>query len=68
LIKPTKEGNRITSEELSKIVKPTIESVSYHLKRLMKAGLVVKLESTYELRMNSLLTTIEEIEKEISWC
>jgi len=32
----------------------------------MKAGLVVKLDSTYELRMNSLLATIEEIEKEIS--
>ena len=31
----------------------------------MKAGLVVKLNSTYELRMNSFLKTIDEIEKEI---
>ena len=66
LIKCTKERKGMTSEELAQIVKPTIGSVIYHLKRLMKAGLVVKLDSAYELRMNSLLTTIEEIEKEIS--
>ena len=32
----------------------------------MKAGLVVKLGSAYELKMNSLLTTIEETKKEIN--
>jgi hypothetical protein len=47
-------------------VEPTIGSVIYHLKKLMKAGLVVKLDTAYELRMNSLRSTIEEIEKEIS--
>ncbi len=31
----------------------------------MRAGLVVKLNSNYELRMNSFLKTIEEIEREI---
>jgi predicted transcriptional regulator len=31
----------------------------------MKAGLVVKLDTAYELRMNSFLKTIDEIEKEI---
>jgi len=46
------------------MVKPTIGSVIYHLKKLMKAGLVVKMGSAYELRMKSLLSTIEEIEKE----
>ncbi len=66
LIKTAKEGKGLTSEELTELVEPTIGSVIYHLKKLMKAGLVVKLDSTYELRMNSLLTTIEEIEKEIS--
>ncbi|UCE38967.1 MAG: ArsR family transcriptional regulator, partial [Thermoplasmata archaeon] len=66
LIKAAKEGTGLTSEELTELVEPTIGSVIYHLKKLMKAGLVVKLNSTYELRMNSLLTTIEEIEKEIS--
>jgi predicted transcriptional regulator len=66
LIKAAKEGKGLTSEELTELVEPTIGSVIYHLKKLMKAGLVVKLDSTYELRMSSLLTTIEEIEKEIS--
>jgi hypothetical protein len=32
---------------------------------MIKAGLVVKLDSTYELRMNSFLKTIDEIEREI---
>jgi len=58
-------GKGLTSEELSQLVSPTIGSVIYHLKKLMKAGLVVKLNSTYELRMHSFLKTIEEIEKEI---
>ena len=66
LIKSAKEGKGLTSEELTKLVEPTIGSVIYHLKRLMKAGLVVKLDSTYEIRMKSLHTTIGEIEKEIN--
>ena len=66
LIKSAKEGKGLTSEELAKLVEPTIGSVIYHLKKMMKAGLVVKLDSTYELSMKSLHTTIEEIEKEIT--
>jgi DNA-binding transcriptional ArsR family regulator len=66
LIQSAKEGGGLTSEELTEYVEPTIGSVLYHLKRLMSAGLVVKLDSTYELRMNSFLKTIEEIEKEIT--
>jgi len=66
LIKAAKNSTGMTSEELTAIVKPTIGSVIYHLKRLIKAGLVVKLESKYELRMGSLLTTIDEINKDIN--
>jgi len=65
LIGSAKEGRGMTSEELTNLVEPTIGSVIYHLKKLMKAGLVVKLDSTYELRMKSLLTTIEEIHKDV---
>jgi len=65
LIESAREGKGLTSEELTKYVEPTIGSVLYHLKKLIKAGLVVKLNSTYELRMNSFLRTIDEIEKEI---
>ncbi len=65
LIKSAKDKKGLTSEELTEYVEPTIGSVIYHLKKLMRAGLVVKLNSTYELRMNSFLKTIDEIEKEI---
>ena len=65
LINSAKEREGLTSEELAEFVEPTIGSVIYHLKKLMRAGLVVKLNSNYELRMNSFLKTIEEIEREI---
>lgn len=66
LIKSATKGEGMTSEELSRFVEPTVGSVIYHLKKLMNAGLVVKLDSRYELRMNSFLKTIEEMEKEIA--
>jgi hypothetical protein len=65
LIKAAKKGRGLTSEELSRYVEPTVGSVIYHLKKMIKAGLVVKLDSAYELRMSSFLKTIDEIEKEI---
>ena len=67
LVKSAKKGVGMTSEELTKVVEPTIGSVIYHLKKLMKSGLVIKIGSIYELRMNSLLSTIEEIQKEIDF-
>ncbi|MBN2458124.1 ArsR family transcriptional regulator [Candidatus Woesearchaeota archaeon] len=65
LIKSAKEKKGKTSEELGKLVEPTRGSVIYHLKRLMKSGLVVKMGSAYELKMNCLANTIQEIRKEV---
>jgi hypothetical protein len=65
LTKAAGNGRGMTGEELAGQVEPTIGSVFYHLKRLMKAGLVVKFGSEFELRMNSLRKTIEEAEKDI---
>ena len=65
LIESAKVGKGMSSEDLAELVEPTIGSVHYHLKKLMKAGLVVKHESAYELRMNSVLKTVEEIERDI---
>ncbi len=65
LIKSAKSGKGMSSEDLNARVEPTIGSVHYHLKKLMRAGLVVKLDSAYELRMKSVLKTIEEIERDI---
>lgn len=65
LIHEAKRGKGLTSEQLAAVVKPTIGSVIYHLNKLAKAGLVTKERSVYQLRMNSLLTTIQEIEKDM---
>jgi len=65
LIESAKSRKGLTSEELTQVVEPTIGSVIYHLKKMMYAGLVVKLDSTYELKMNSLLTTVNEIQKDV---
>jgi DNA-binding transcriptional ArsR family regulator len=61
----TRNGHGMTGEELTDQVEPTIGSVFYHLKKLMKAGLVVKFGSEFELRMNGLQKTIEEAEKDL---
>jgi len=66
LIKAAKTKKGMSSEELEKLVEPTRSSVIYHLKRLIKSGLVVKIGSEYELKMNCLANTIDEIEKEIN--
>jgi DNA-binding Lrp family transcriptional regulator len=66
LIKAAKYSKGLTSEELSRMVEPTIGSVIYHLKKLTKSGLVVKIGSAYQLKMNSLLATIDDIHKEIN--
>jgi hypothetical protein len=66
LINSAKDGKGLTSEEITRRVKPTIGSVIYHLKKLARAGLAVKLGSIYELRMKSLLSTVNEIEREIN--
>ena len=66
LIQAAGEGKGMTSEELSEVVEPTVGSVIYHLKKLMNSGLIVKFDSTYELRGMNLKNTIEEIKKEIN--
>lgn len=66
LIKSAKHKGGMTSEELERIVEPTRGSVLYHLKKLIRSGLVVKMGSAYELKMNCLTDTIDEIRKEIN--
>ena len=66
LVYSAKTQSGKTSEDLSKKVKPTVGSVIYHLKKLQKSGLVVKIDSEYELKMNSMLSTINEIQREIN--
>ncbi len=65
LVKSAKEESGLTAEQLTQLVTPTIGSVIYHLKRLIKAGLVIKNGSRYELRMRTFQGTIQEIRKEV---
>lgn len=66
LVHAAQNGGGMTGEKLAEQVEPTIGSVFYHLNKLMKAGLVVKFGSEFELRQGSLRKTIEEIEKDIT--
>ena len=65
LIEAAKRGEGLTCEELTTGVDKTTGAVSYHLNRLMKANLIVKQGSSYQLRMSNLEDTVEEIEKDI---
>jgi predicted transcriptional regulator len=66
MVYAAKDGKGLDSEELAELVKPTRGSVLYHLKRLMRAGLVVKIQSHYELTQKSLTKTIEDAQANIN--
>ena len=65
LVDAAKEGNGLTSEEIAESVKPTRGAVVHHLNKFIKAGLVIKVNSKYELRMGSLKKTVEEVNVDI---
>ncbi len=65
LLEAAKEGKGMTSEEIAESVKPTRGAVVHHLNKFIRAGLVIKINSKYELRMSSLKKTIEEVNVDI---
>lgn len=65
LIRALPNGEGLTSDELADIVKPTRGSVVYHLKKLINTGLVVKINSKYQLKQRSLGKTIDDFESEL---
>ncbi len=65
LIKSARDGEGMTSENLADLAQPSVGAVIYHLKKLMRAGLVVKAGSSYMLKMNTLTGTIDDIQKDI---
>lgn len=65
LVDAAKEGKGLTSEEIAESVKPTRGAVVHHLNKFIKAGLVIKINSKYELRMGSLKKTVEEVNLDI---
>ncbi|MFH1592430.1 MAG: ArsR family transcriptional regulator [Candidatus Woesearchaeota archaeon] len=61
LLQAAKKGEGLTSDEIAEKIKPTRGAVVHHLNKFMRAGLIVKVSNDYELRMNCLKKTIEEI-------
>lgn len=65
LVEAAKEGKGLTSDEITESVKPTRGAVVYHLNKFMRSGIVIKVNSRYELRMSSIKKTVEEINLDI---
>jgi predicted transcriptional regulator len=66
LIKSSKNREGLTSDGIAEKIKPTRGAVVHHLNKFMRRGLVVKVNNKYELRMNSLEKTLEEIKLDIN--
>ena len=64
LLKKNKEGV-VTFEDLLKEVPVSKSTLSHHLQKYIKHGLLIKTRKGYEFREHSLERTIEEIERDL---
>ena len=64
IVKEIKIGNGLSSEELSERLKVSRTTIIHHLKKLIDSGLVIKHNSRYFLRENSLTEVLKEIRKD----
>lgn len=60
-----KKNKTLSIDEMAKSMKLTRTSIVHHLRYLESAGLVVEIESKYELRMRNLEQLIEELQFDI---
>ncbi len=65
LLKATRQGKVISSDELAYHLNLTRGTVVYHLKRLMDAGLVVHKDSGYVLKKDKLGLLVKSIRKDV---
>ena len=65
LLRELREGEGLTSDEISEKVNLSRGTVVHHLHKLMGAGLVVTDHNKYMLRVNNLKDLIDEIEQDI---
>lgn len=65
LIKAAKEKKPLTSDELAARAHLSRGTVVHHLNKMMHAGLVINHKNRYLLRVESLETLVEEIQKDI---
>ena len=65
VVKANKEKNYLTSEQISKTLKISRSNVVHYLNKLINSGLIIRVGNKYELREDSLLLLINEVEKEV---
>ena len=65
LLRELREGEGLTSDEISEKVSLSRGTVVHHLHKLMGAGLVVSDHSRYMLRVNNLKDLIDEVEQDL---
>jgi|SRR3989338_1643212 len=64
LLKSAKQNSPISSDELVEKLGITRGTVIHHLNKLMESGLVIHQRRRYILRVDSLASLIEEVEKD----
>ena len=65
LIRSSKAGNALTSDELGTKLNLSRGTIIHHINRLMESGIVIHEGNTYILRVDNLHTLIEEVEKDL---
>ena len=65
LLKSTKKGAPMSSDELAERLGLSRGTVVHHVNKLMEAGIVVNMHNKYLLRVENLTMLIEELEKDI---
>ena len=65
LLKSAKKRETLTSDELALRLDLTRGTIIHHMNRLMESGLVVHEKNRYTLRVESLSSLIDEVEKDI---
>ena len=65
LLKSTKAHNTLTSDDLATRLDLSRGTIIHHINRLMESGLVIHEGNTYTLRVENLMSLIEEVEKDI---
>jgi len=66
MLKVTKEGKGLSSDELAEKIGLTRGTMVHHLNKLIQSGLAIHREGRYELRGTSLQRTVQEIKRDIS--
>lgn len=65
LVKSAKANQTLSSDELAMRANLSRGTVIHHLRKLMKAGIIVHEKNTYILRVDSMRNLIDEIDKDL---